>query len=641
MNLGTAIKAKSLGLRGYFCVFLVLAPLPALAQEMAALDLSQLSIEQLSNLEVTSVSRQADALSKAPGAIYVITANDVHRSGADSLPEMLRLAPNLEVARSGTSTYGISARGFNQQDATANKLLVMIDGRIVYSPLFSGTFWDVQNVVPDDIDRIEVMSGPGGALWGANAVNGVINVITKSARDTQGTWISGKSGSLDQSLNLQHGGMIDENLSYRIYGSYNQRGASVTATGANSGDAANLLQGGFRADWAQDQDTITLQGDIYNGFQQNVPAFVIKNNTSGGNAEARWTRDFADKSQLQVQLYFDNAYRQLISGIRANVDTYDVDAQYGFALGNHNIVVGGGYRFISDSFLKGPSTVALIPAEKSRNLINGFIQDKITLNDKLNLTVGLKLEDNVYSGLEAMPDARLAWEVTDKDLLWASISRAVRRPTRFDKELFTPGIFAGGPDFDSEDLLAYQLGYRGQPFDNLSFSVSAFYNVYDNLRTVEASTSVTFPLIVLNGMEGNTYGVEAWGTLDATDWWRLSAGVNYISKNLSIKPGSRDIFGLGFPGNDPDYQLSLRSSMSLSEAVTFDWDMRYIPALPAPFIPAYVEANARLGFRLAKGLEFSIVGSNLFQDQHAEFLNPSIAARQIPRSISAGINWEF
>ena len=642
MTVGRRITTKSLGLRCFFCAVLAAGSVAsARAQEIASLDLSQLSLEQLANLEVTGVSRQADPLSKAPGAIYVITANDVHRSGADTLPEILRLAPNLEVARTSAGTYGISARGFNQQDATANKLLVMIDGRTVYSPLFSGTFWDVQNVVPEDIDRVEVISGPGGTLWGSNAVNGVINVVTKSSRDTQGTWIAGKGGSLDQRLSLQHGGSIDDNLSYRIYGNYTHTGASVTATGADGGDAIDMMQGGFRADWAQDQDSITLQGDAYNGFQQNPASFVLKNQTRGGNVLGRWTRNFSDNSELKVQLYFDNAYRQLISGIMADVDTYDMDAQYSFNFGSNDFVAGGGYRAINDNFQKGPATAALIPASKSLALVNGFAQDKITLAKDVNLTLGLKLESNSYTGLEVMPDARLAWDVTDKDLLWASISRAVRTPSRFDRELFTPGVFAGGPNFDSEDLMAYEVGYRGQPFDNLSFSMSAFYNVYDNLRTVEATTPAVFPLQVMNNMRGNTYGVEAWGTFDATDWWRLSAGVNYISKDLSLKPGSRDIFGVAFPGNDPDYQLSLRSSMNLTSNVTFDWDMRYVPALPAPFIPAYVEANARLGLRLNKDIEFSIVGSNLFEDHHAEFLNPSIAARQIPRSVSAGINWEF
>ncbi len=637
-------QVRRLLLGSLFCATALcfeLVPGPAGAQEVAALDLRQMTIEQLANVEVTTVTRQPDSLSKAPAAIYVITDEDVHRSGAQDLGDMLRLAPNLQVAQTNSRNYGISARGFNQRDATANKLLVMIDGRTVYSPLFSGTFWDEQNVLPADVDRIEVVSGPGGTLWGANAVNGVINVVTKSSRDTQGTLVSARGGSQDQSLSLQHGGMIDDNISYRVYGVARQYGSTELPNGADAVDAWNLLQSGFRMDWNRYNDTVTVQGDLYRGLGQTPSGSVAKDSISGGNVLARWSERLDDDSEIRIQLYYDKSVRQLVSGINAAVDTADMDAQYSFAIGAHNIVAGAGYRSISDTFKKGPATAELIPARKSQSLVSGFVQDRVALRDDLTLTAGLKLESNVYTGLEYMPDARLAWQLTDADLIWAAVSRAVRTPSRFDRDLFATGLLAGGPNFVSEDLMAYEVGYRGQLLPDMSLSVSAYYNVYDNLRTVEASSAAIYPLQVRNNMRGNTYGIEAWGSYGVADWWRLSAGVNYIHKDLTLKPGNSDVFGLQFPGNDPDYQLSLRSSMNLRSNVTFDLDLRYIPALPAPVIPAYAEANVRLAWQASDAIELFVMGSNLLHARHAEFANPAIGLREIPRTVTAGLNWEF
>jgi iron complex outermembrane receptor protein len=304
-------------------------------------------------------------------------------------------------------------------------------------------------------------------------------------------------------------------------------------------------------------------------------------------------------------------------------------------------VVGGGYRGTADDFVRGPGTVFLDPAERTLRLANGFIQDQIALNETLSLTLGLKAEHNTYTGLEFMPDARLAWRVFGNDLVWGAISRAVRRPARFDRDLFNPGVFAGGPDFDSENLIAYELGYRGQPTAASSFSISAFYNVYDDLRTVEASTPAVFPLVVRNSMEGETFGIALWGNYALTDWWRVSAGFNTLHKDLRLEPGSRDIFGVQFAGNDPAYQASLRSTMDLPHNVQFDAILRAIDDLPSPRVPGYVEADVRIGWRATEALELSVTGANLLHSRHTEFINPSVTAQEIPRSVTAGARWRF
>ncbi len=616
--------------------------MPAEAQQLAdaGADLSRLSIEDLAKVEITSVSKRNEPLSGAPAAIFVITSGDIRRSGARTVPEILRLAPNLQVARMGSGNYAISARGFNHQTGTANKLLVMIDGRTVYSPLFSGTFWDVQNVVIADIERIEVVSGPGGTLWGANAVNGVINIVTKSAADTQGALADARLGTDGTDFSLRYGGALGENGAWRVYGLGLRRNSLATAAGVSARDRLDNLQGGFRLDWASGADAVTAQGDIYNAGGEDVPAPTSTRN-SGANLLARWSRSFGGGDALQVQSYYSYDHRRVTSGIRSDVQTFDIDAQYTLSpWDGHAIVVGAGYRDMQDEFIPGPGTSFLDPARRDLYRANVFVQDQVRLSEALELTLGLKLESNSYSGLEFMPDARIAWQVSDTALLWAAASRAVRTPSRVDSDLYSVG-FAGGPDFDSENLTAYEIGYRGRPLDKLTLSVSAFYNVYTDLRTVEASSTLaTFPLVVRNGMEGDTWGIEAWGTADLADWWRLSAGISVLQKDLRLKPGSLDILGTDYQGNDPDYQLSLRSSMDLAPALQFDVELRNVAELPSPIVPSYVEADVRLGWHVNEHLELSLVGQNLLQAHHPEFYNPSVGQFEPERSVYFGIRWE-
>ncbi|WP_340644414.1 TonB-dependent receptor [Phenylobacterium sp.] len=622
---------------------MVALPAWADAADAGALtDLSRLSLEELAHVEITSVSKRPEALSGAPAAIYVIAGDDIQLSGADNLPEALRLAPNLQVARLNASSYGISARGFNHSTATANKLQVLVDGRSVYTPLYSGVFWDAQGVMLDDIERIEVISGPGGTLWGANAVNGVINVITRKTADTQGGLVNLTAGSDDTVANLRYGGRFGETGAFRVYGMAADYGESRTTAGGGGRDSWDRAQAGFKFDWGGTDDRFTLQADVYEGSSNPLAGARAEGVIGGANLLGRWVHNPEGGGVLETTVYYARDDRTITSGIKDSLDVYNLDLQFALPTrGRHTIVVGGGYRQNQDNFRGGFRTSFLDPASRTTRLGNLFAQDEIALRDDLILTLGLKLEHNSYTGLEYMPNARLAWRPSDHALIWGAVSRGVRTPSRFDRDLINPGLVAGGRAFVSEELVAYELGYRGQPAPNLSISVSAYFNVYDNLRTAEASTAAVFPLVIKNGMRGETYGVEAWATWQVREGWRLSAGASALHKDLSLDPASRDIFGVDFAGNDPDYQLSLRSHMNLSPTVGLDLDLRSIDGLKSPAVPAYTELDARLAWRVSDQVELAVVGENLLNDQHLEFVNGSLARREIPRSVRASLRWGF
>ena len=635
MRHGSGRLYKCAALAAFLAPALILAaPSPVLADAATLGDLSALSIDDLANVPVTSVSRRAQPLSQAPASIFAINQDDIRRTGGTSIPEILRLAPNLQVARLSSSSYGISARGFNHSTATANKLLVLMDGRTVYSPLFSGTFWDAQNTMLADIDRVEVISGPASTLWGSNAVNGVINITSRNSRDTQGTLVDARAGSLESVLGARHGGTLGQGTTYRVYATGLHNNSLSRLDGLASRDGWSNLQGGFRLDWNDATDTATLQGDLYRGKGEPVPGQLAGTSIGGQNLLASWSRQMTDRSSFKLQAYYDNARRVVSTGIRATVDSYDFNAQYDFTVGEaQSVVIGGGYRQTDDFFVGGPATSFLSPARKSLGLGNVFAQDTIVLNPALSLILGVKLEHNDYTGLEFMPDARLAWRASDTSVVWLSASRAVRTPSRFDTELFATGTFAGGAGLASEDLLAFELGYRGQPLSDLSVSVSAYFNIYDDLRTVEATTSTVFPLMVRNGMDGNTYGVEAWGTYAVNDWWRLKAGANALRKELHLKPGSRDIFGVNFAGNDPSFQFQAQSDMDLGSDVNLNFSLRSIDALKSPRVGAYTEADAKISWLVVDSLQLSLAGMNLLHERHVEFINGSLPPLAIPRSV--------
>lgn len=610
-----------------------------------ASDLKELSIEELMEIDVTSVSRRSEPFSGVPAALTVLTADEIRRSGANSLPEALRLATGLHVARSDGRTWAISARGFNI--TTANKLLVLIDGRTVYTPLFSGVFWDVQDTLLEDIDRIEIIRGPGATLWGANAVNGVINIITKTADTTQGGLAFAGAGTEERGFGgVRHGGALGERGHYRAYAKYTHRDALRRASGADAGDPMWLGQGGFRSDWrGAGADTFTLQGDAYTG--RSGEAIRDDTNLDGGNLLGRWSRALSDTSNMELQVYWDRTHRYIPDLFEEHLDTWDLDFQHRLLLaGRHDVVWGLGYRLMRDR-VDNSAVVAFLPGRRTMELGSAFVQDEIELvQDRLRLTVGSKLEHHESTGLEVQPNARLAWTPDERRTLWAAISRAVRTPTRIDEDVvfyFPDGsaFVQGSRDFHSEKLLAYELGYRRQLGQDLSLDVATFYNVYDELRSQEPAPGGGFPITLANNLEGETYGLEVRSSWQATPRWRWHAAYAYLEKDLRVQPGSRDVTGGRGEGNDPRHRASLRSSLDLPAGLELDGWLRYVDELPFPAVPSYLGLDLRLGWRPTGALELSLVGQNLLHESHPEFGAPTPNRLEVERGFYGRATWRF
>lgn len=604
----------------------------------AAGELKDLSIEQLMDIPVTSASKTAQPVSDAAAAIYVISHEDITRSGATSLPEILRLAPNLQVVQISASNYTITARGFSGNSADQNfsdKLLVLIDGRSVYSPLYSGVYWDAQDVMTEDIERIEVISGPGSTLWGANAVNGVINIITRSSAETQGGLVGVGDGSFERNANAQMGGRLTDDMSYRVYAKGFERDALDLPSGQDADDGWSKIQAGFRSDWSHVADAVTVQGDVYRGNESQLGDADVS--LSGANVLARWQRAFSETSSFQIQTYYDQTQRATEGAGAFVLNTYDIELQDSLLLGGSNqIVWGGGYR-TSRYGITGTPTFYFTPENATLNLGNVFAQDSIALASKLKLIVGVKLEDDPYSGTSPLPDARLSWKVSDTTLLWAAASRAIRSPTPFDRnvnEVLGGELFlTGSPEFKPEKVTAYEVGYRGQIGSVFSVSASGFYNVYSDLRSLEFGPEL-LPLQWGNAMEGDTYGVELWGNYQVLDWWRLAFGLNELRENLHFAAGSSDLLGIAQAGDDPNHQYSLRSSVNFGD-FTFEADLRNIGSLPNPEVPAYTELNSRLDWHISKHWAAALSGSNLLHPYHEEFTTPP--SERISRAVYADV----
>lgn len=624
----------------------VLAFLPAVnGHAQSVEDLQRLSIEDLGKVEITSVSKQPQQLKTAASSIYVISHDEIIRSGATSIPEILRLAPNLFVSQSSPSAYIITARGFSGNIADqnfTNKLLVLIDGRSVYTPLYAGVYWDTVDVLPEDIERIEVISGPGATLWGANAVNGVINIITRKAGDTQGGVAEVGVGNQESLAALQYGGKVGDDLAYRIYGKVFYDRADDTSPGSGARDSWYKPQGGFRVDWSPGTDLLTVQGDVYAGGEQQLQAPDTQ--IEGHNLQATWQHDLGDGSSLQILAYYDQSQRDVENeGTGFSLDTYNLEVQHNFSLGSwNNIVWGAGERINSYSIqarLGGTTSLLFVPSSLTLNLADAFAEDRVTLTDRLDLTVGLKLENDPWSGLSPLPMARLSWNATNDILLWAHVGRAIRAPTPFDTDVVekegTSTILTGNPNFLPEELTAYEIGSRAELSEQASISVTGYLDQYDHLKTLNYGTQ--YPLEWGNQMAGNVYGVEAWGNYQVLDWWRLSAGVNFQREALHLQPGAIGFLGVAQAGDDPHHQASLRSSMNLADDLTFDTDFRYVGVLPDPVLPQYVELNTRLAWKLSKSVEISLSGFNLLHPQHQEFPG----ADEIKRSFLLDTRWNF
>ena len=607
-------------------------------------DIAELTLEELANIQVTSVSKRSESLSDAAASIFVITGSDIRRAGATSLPEALRLAPNLQVARVDARNYAVTARGFSSP--FENKLLVLIDGRTVYSPLFSGVFWDVQDVVLDDVERIEVISGPGATLWGANAVNGVINIITKSSAATQGALLATTLGKDARDGAVRYGGRVGDGH-YRAYAKHAENDDTHTATGATSATGWHRDQAGFRTDWGNTAQGLTVQGDVYDARLRQANTRDIE--VAGANLLGRVANTFADGSAATVQLYWDHTERDQPNAFRERLDTFDLQLQHAVRLqGNHHVVWGGGYRLGHDRVENGPA-FGFLPGTLNLRWANLFAQDEIALRNDLRLTAGLKVEDNNYTGVEVLPTLRLAWNPRPASLLWTSLSRAVRAPSRIDRDFYSPiqprivnGVpqyaVAGGPGFDAETAKVFELGYRAQPSTSLSYSTTLFFSRYDRLRTLEPNPSGP-GAVFENRADGLTRGIEAWATWQAADAWRLSAGGVVQRVGTTLQPGSRDASGTtGLATSDPTHYWQVRSSYDLGAHQEFDVTLRHVGALPRPVVPAYTAVDARWGWRVRPGVELSIIGQNVFDPRHAESGSPATRS-EYERALAVRVVW--
>jgi iron complex outermembrane receptor protein len=605
------------------------------AEQPSTEELKKLSVEELMDIQVTSVSKTSQSLGDAAAAVYVITHEDIVRSGAMSIPEILRLAPNLEVFQLSPSNYIITARGFNGNSADqsfSNKLLVLIDGRSVYTPLYSGVYWDVQDLPLEDIERVEVISGPGATLWGANAVNGVINITTRQTADTQGALTSVSFGNLEKNASAELGGALSADTTFRAYAKGFERKALDTPAGTSAEDSWSKGQAGFRGDWNGATDTLTLQGDTYLGHEEQPGTPDQK--LFGGNVLARWQHSLANGS-LQLQAYYDDTQRETPGNGGFVLHTYDIELQQVIGLGSSNEFIWGAGERVSRYGITNTEFLLFLPPDRTLDLTNVFAQDSISLPARLKLVVGLKLEKDPYTGTQPLPDVRLSWKISDTALLWSAVSRAIRSATPFDRDvaeyLGKTLFLVGGQDFQPEKLTAYEAGFRSHPGSALSLSISSFYNVYNDLRSVELTPGTVIPLYWGNSMEGKTYGAELWGNYQAADSWQLAFGYTEQRERLRFKPSGSGVLGVSQAGNDPHRQAQLRSSIDLTTALTWNAALRYMGSLPNPSVRAYAELNSRLGWRVSRHWEMALSGANLLHARHEEYTVPPSDA--ISRSV--------
>ena len=645
----------------------LLLSLPVWSQEHSP-DLTTQSVEDLMNVEVTSASKKEQKMSQVASAMFVITPEDIRRSGATNIPDLLRMVPGLDVAQINSNTWAISARGFNHE--LGDKLLVLVDGRTVYSPTNAGVTWDAQDVPLEDIERIEVIRGPGGTVWGANAVNGVINIITKKAGDTPGALLSGGGGTQYRGFGTaQYGGKLGGDFTYRIFTKYLNQAASPDPLGDSSYDNWSLMNGGFRIDGSLSPvDSLTFQGDVYDGNEGaeithtvlNPPGNVAVDRRAaiqGGNLLGRWNHTFSNGSDATLQMYVDRNAR---FGPESNEvgNTLDFDFQHHLAVGERNDLMWGlGYR-LSDDRTNGTIDLAYFPAGKTLHTFSSFLQDEVTLlPSRLFLTLGSKLEHNDYTGFELSPSVRLAWAQSERHSFWGAVSRANRTPSRVDTASnITLAAFPnndgstqqvilfGNPLQKSEHVLAYELGYRALPNKHFSLDVATFVNRYTNLRTramgdpyfeVGSNTWIV-PITWGNEMHGHTYGAEISTETKVSSHWNLGAGYAFLEMHIHPDSGTTDTSSApNLEGSSPQHQVQLRSHFDLRHGLSFDTNLYSVSSLPADGIPAYTRLDSQLGWRLGESLTLNFVGQNLLQNVHAEsndvytIVNPSLVKRSV------------
>lgn len=626
---------------------------PAHANTPLIVELANMSIEELAQIEVTSVSKKSERLSDAAASVYVITSEQIRRSGATSLAEALRGAPNLHVAQSSGHGYAISARGFNGSNSSApNKLLVMIDGRSVYTPLFSGVFWDVQDVMLEDVERIEVISGPGGTLWGTNAVNGVINIITRSAAATQGTLVSAGYGSGGGDAALRYGGKLANGGDYRLYFKHFDRDHTEREDGVAVNDAWHKSQAGFRADWGKEGEQFTVLGNVYRGVEQQpepgsislegFPMVLGNVEISGANVMGRWRRELAGGSTLSVEAYYDHSRRLVPPVFDETLDIADIQLLHAMRpAGAHSISWGAQLRFSRDRVTNLGPVFAFLPADVNQRWYSLFAQDDVALRPDLKLTLGARIERNDYTGNELLPNARLSWTPAPQHLLWTALSRAVRAPSRLDRDAYVPAVppylLNGGPQARSEVARVFEVGYRGQPARQFSYSATLYHADYDHLRTQELTPSRT-ALVFANQMEGSTTGIETWGEWQATDAWRLAAGFTALKQHMALKPGSTDTPAPLAVGFNPSNTWQLRSTLRLAPNRELAVVARHVGALARHDVPSYTALDARFGWTIQTGLELSLAAHNL-TGAHPEYSQRKHRT-DVPRSIYLKLVWQ-
>jgi len=600
--------------------FLAVLPTTGFSQTPSQPDFKKLTLEELLDVNVTSVSRRDEPLGQTAAAITVITSEDIRRTGVTSIPEALRLVPGMQVARIGASSWAISARGFNSQ--LSDKMLVLIDGRTVYSPIFAGVFWELQDLVLDDVDRIEVVRGPGGTLWGANAVNGVVSIITKSAHRTRSTTIIATGGGAESlaSASFREGAAISPDTSYRVYGKYSYRDQLVFPNGTPSQDSARFGRVGFRVDSSKGQNEFTLQADAFRGLE-GLPGRPDAK-LLGGDLLGRWSRRIANDSSIQVKASYDRLLRRALPNSDIHQKIFDIELQHDFAAGVHQITWGAGYRWNNDTAFPMPS-LQFIPVSRTYPLGTAFIQDEILLaQDRLRLQFGSKFEHNDFSGFEVQPSIRASWTIRPEAFMWVAVSRALRTPTRFDTDSNIPEgavTLFGNKDFKSEDVVAFESGYRSQIARRISADFAAFFNIYDDLRTIELVPGPRTAVSFLNNLNAKTYGGEVSVNFDATESLRFSSGYAYLGKRLRMDPGHIDFAGNSLEGNDPKHQFFIRAAVDISQRIEWDSTLRFVSRLPSPATPKYFEFDARIGWNPMATVELSAIGRNLLHKRHTEF----------------------
>lgn len=634
-----AHQVKSAGLSA--AIFLgVLSAVKQVAADDSLDHLKALSLQELSATTVSIASKNQQPINETPSAVFVISHEEIRRSGMQSIPELLRKVPGLEVARVDANQWAITSRGFN--GIYANKLLVMVDGRTVYDPLNSGVYWNEQDYPLEDIDRIEVIRGPGATLWGSNAVNGVINIITRASQESQGVLLSSGTSKEEPGFGtFRYGGELNPDVHYRVYGKYNHREAFHLASGDKANDSLDMGRAGFRSDWTPDARTsMIVQGDYFNGNMQQTlrtsdplnPVNTDNAKKYGGNLLLRWQQILNNDSRLQVRTYFDSAVRNQ-NRLNYRRNTFDLDLQHDFGWHDHHLTWGAGYRFNGDQLQQKQDLLRFEPSEREVHLFNVFAQDEWQfLADKLRLVYGSKLEHNDFTGFEIQPSARLLWVPNSQHSLWGAVSRAVRVPARVDHDLNvlftvapnTRANFLGDDNFDSESAITYELGYRFFPNDTFNIDTTLFYSVYGRLSTTEPQTPITtgldttIPFVIANKANGETYGWETSVSWRASENWRMQGSYSLFGIALHKRDGSLDDAAEIAEGNSARNRFNFSSYLNLPYQLEFDAHWYYSDRLLNQ-VQAYHRLDLRLGWQPNPHFELAVGAQNLLDNRHPEF----------------------